>query len=393
MNYKFSHKLDGLKPSAIREILKYSSKSDVIPFSAGNPPSEAFPINDIQKITNDILKNKPVAALQYGVSEGYEKLRNYLKEDLSNRFDINCDNDVIIVSGAQQAIDLVTRTFCNCGDVVICENPTFIGAITAFKSNNVNLVGVNLENNGVDVEKLEKAFKQNPNAKIFYTIPNFQNPTGITTSEEKRACIYNLAKKYGVIVLEDNPYGDLRFDDEDINPIKSLDDEGIVIYVGSFSKIFSPGLRVGYISAKNKITQKLVILKQANDVHTNLLSQITVFDFLTKYDIKAHINKLKKLYKHKYDLMNNCINKYIKGYKLNYIKPKGGLFIWLELPESIDMLDFCNKAIKDHSVALIPGNVFYIGQNIKSNAFRANYSAPSDSQIECGIKIIGNMLK
>ena len=231
MNYNFADAMTGLKASAIREILKFTSDPSVISFAAGNPAPEAFPSDEIAQISKELLENNPISALQYSITEGYTPLRECMKAYLKEKLSVGSDSDeLIIVSGAQQGIELSTKVLCNKGDTVICENPSFIGSLNAFKSYGVNLVGVEMESDGINVEKLEQELKTQKNVKFIYLIPNFQNPTGITMSSEKRKAVYKLAQKYDVIILEDNPYGEIRFDGEDIPNIKTLDTDGRVIY-------------------------------------------------------------------------------------------------------------------------------------------------------------------
>ena len=273
MDYKFSDKVSGLKASAIREILKYTSDPEVISFAAGNPAPEAFPKEAIAEISAELLKNDPVLALQYSITEGYTPLRDYLKNWMSEK---NCFHpefdDLVITSGGQQANELSCKVLLNEGDTLLCESPSFIGSLNAFRSYNVNLKGIDMEEDGINLEKLENALKTEPNVKILYLIPNFQNPTGRTMSFAKRKAVYELACKYDFIILEDDPYGELRFAGETIPSIKSLDTEGRVIYSSTFSKLISPGFRTGYVSAPAAIIQKIVVCKQVSDVHSNIWS-------------------------------------------------------------------------------------------------------------------------
>lgn len=393
MNYNFSNRVSQLKPSAIREILKYTSDPEVISFAAGNPSAEAFPSELISKISSDILKSDPIAALQYSITEGYTPLRDSLKKWMGER---NCFNseidDLIITSGAQQSNELACKIFCSDGDTLICEAPSFIGSLNAFKSYNVNIQGVDVEDDGIDLNKLEDVLKKNPSSKMIYLIPNFQNPTGNTMSFEKRKAVYELAVKYDLIILEDNPYGDLRFKGEDVPSIKSLDREGRVIYSGTFSKILAPGLRVGYASAPKEIIQKMVVCKQVSDVHTNIWAQQICDRFLKEADLDSHFAKLKSIYKSKCELMQKCIKENFSA-DIKVTDPEGGLFIWATLPEKTDMMSFCTKAVEQYKVAVVPGTAFMISENDKTNSFRLNFSTPSSAQIEEGCRILGKLTK
>lgn len=392
MNYSFSDKVTGLKASAIREILKFTAFPDVISFAAGNPAPEAFPTEAVKEITARVLSENPIAALQYSITEGYTPLRDTLKKRLASQNCFNADiDDLIITSGGQQGNELSCKVFLNEGDTLICESPSFIGSINSFKSYNVNLVGVEMDSEGIDLEKLEDAIKNNKNVKVIYLIPNFQNPTGKCMSYERRKAVYKLAQKYDVVILEDNPYGEIRFEGEHIPSIKSFDTDGRVIYVGSFSKILAPGIRVGFVSAPKEIIQKIVVCKQVADVHTNILAQIIADEFLNKYDIDAHLEKIRAIYRNKCKLMLSEIDKNFSK-KITVTRPQGGLFIWATLPDGCDMMGFCKKAVET-KVAVVPGNAFTIHETDPINSFRLNFSTPTDEQLVNGCEILGKMSK
>lgn len=393
MDYIFSDKVAGLQASAIREILKFTADPQVISFAAGNPAPEAFPVQKISEISADILSNNPVAALQYSLTEGHTPLRNMLKESLEEKgcFNPSAD-DLIITSGAQQANELSCKVLCNNGDTILCESPSFIGSLNSFRSYDVKLEGIEQEEDGINIEKLENALKTGKNIKLLYVIPNFQNPTGRTMSLEKRKAVYALAQKYNIIILEDNPYGDLRFEGEDIPPIKSMDTDGRVIYSRTFSKILAPGLRVGYVSAPKPIIQKIIVCKQVSDVHTNIWAQLVCERFLKECDINEHLSGLRKIYKHKCSLMLSCIEKEFSS-KIKVTKPQGGLFIWATLPSDCDMMNFCTRAVQEYKTAVVPGTAFMINDDDKTTSFRLNFSTPTDEQIAEGCKKIGKLSK
>jgi len=391
MDYIFSDKISSLKPSAIREILKATSDPGVIPLAAGNPSAEAFPVEEVKKITEEILKEDPILALQYGVTEGYNPLRELISSYMKEKYNIGKESDsIIITAGAQQIMDLTTKVLLNEGDTVICEAPSFIGSLNCFRSYNAKLCGVEVEADGINVEKLEEALKTEKNVKFIYTIPNFQNPSGVTMSLEKRKKVNELAKKYNVLILEDNPYGDLRVSGEHLPSIKSFDEDGIVIYGGSFSKILSPGIRVGYVIANEKLIAKMTVGKQATDVHTPMLTQLIVYKWMKEYDFEKHIEKICGIYKSKLELMCDNIDKHF-GDKVTYVRPEGGLFVWCRLRDDIDMLSFCAEAVKN-KVAVVPGTAFMMNADDKTQCFRMNFSTPSDEKIVKGIEILGNIL-
>ena len=393
MDYIFSDKVSSLQPSVIREILKFTSDPEVISLAAGNPAPDAFPVEEIRRITADILEKNPIAALQYSVTEGYTPLRNRLKERMKKAdcFDENSD-ELIITSGAQQANELACKVLLNEGDTLFCEAPSFIGSLNAFKSYNVNLVGIPMEEDGMKLDALEEALRTANKPKLIYIIPNFQNPTGLCTSLEKRKTIYELAKKYGVMILEDNPYGDIRFAGENIPSIKTMDKDGIVIYSRTFSKTLAPGLRVGYVSAPKPVIQKMVVCKQVSDVHTNIMAQMICDEYLKNYDMDAHLEEIRAVYRHKCGLMLDEIDKNFSR-KITVTKPEGGLFIWATLPEGSDMMGFCNTAVQKYKVAVVPGTAFLIHETDRTSSFRLNFSTPTDEQLIKGCEILGKLSK
>ncbi len=392
MEYIFSDRVNSLKPSAIREIFKYASDPQVVSLSAGNPAPDAFPSKEIADISARLLNENPIDALQYSVTEGYIPLRNHLKQYMKEKHNIGTEKDeLIITSGAQQIMDLATKSLCNEGDVIICEAPSFIGSLNSFRSYNAKLVGVPVESDGINIDILEEKLKSEKNIKFIYVIPNFQNPSGVTMSFEKRKAVYNLAKKYGTLILEDNPYGDLRYSGEYVPSIKSLDTDGIVIYAGSFSKVISPGMRVGWCVAPAPIVQKMVVCKQGQDVHTNIWSQLVAYEYITKYDFEAHLEKLRNLYRKKAQFMMDLLDEHLAPY-VTYDKIDGGLFIMCKLPDYIDMVDFCKEAVK-RKVCVVPGNAFLTDENDECHTFRVNFSTPTDQQLEKGVRILGELVK
>ncbi|MBQ3230321.1 MAG: PLP-dependent aminotransferase family protein [Clostridia bacterium] len=390
MEYIFSDKVRDMKPSAIREIFKSLSDPSVISFAAGNPSPLSFPVDKMHAIANEIFENEASIAFQYGITEGYPRLREQVRARLSDRFNTGtADDEVIITTGGQQGIDLCAKVLCNEGDTVICENPSFIGALNAFRSYNTNLVGIDLEPDGMNIEALENALKANPNTKIIYVIPTFQNPAGICTSLEKRKAILALAEKYNVLILEDNPYGELRFAGNDIPTIKSLDKSGHVLYCSSFSKILSAGMRIGFVCGPKELVQKIVVVKQVNDVHTNLFFQMVASKFIDKYGLDDHIAFIRNLYRDKCNLMLSELDKHI-GDKAVYTRPEGGLFIWLTV-KGADGDELAKRAIAN-KVAVVTGTSFNPIQGGPSDSVRLNYSTPSDEQIVEGVKRLAAVL-
>lgn len=392
MEYTFSDRTNNLKPSAIREIFKYASDPSVVSLSAGNPSPDAFPIKELEEISARLFKEKPIELLQYSITEGYAPLRSYLLKYMKEKYNIGTENDdILITTGAQQIMDFATKSLVNEGDVIITEAPSFIGSLNTFRSYNARLVGVEVESDGMNMEKLEQALQSNNNVRFIYTIPNFQNPSGVTMSLEKRRKLYELAKKYSVLIVEDNPYGDLRYSGEFLPAIKTMDSENIVLYAGSFSKVVSPGMRVAYVIAPQQIIQKMTVCKQGSDVHTNIWSQMVCYEFMTKYDFEKHLENLRTIYRKKAQFCMDLLDKYCVP-NITYDKIDGGLFIWCKLPKNVNMLDFCKKAI-ENKVCVVPGNAFLTDENQVSHGFRINFSTPTDEQLEKGIRILGELAK
>lgn len=390
MEYTFAERVKALQPSAIREILKATADPEIIPFAAGNPDTAAFPVEEVQALSARILGENPITALQYGVTEGYAPLRERVSKYMHEKHNIGRDFDnLIITSGATQVMDLATKSLCNFGDIIICETPSFIGSLNCFRSYGVKLLGVPVEADGMNMDILEEKLKQNKNVRFIYTIPNFQNPSGATMSLQKRKRLYELAKQYGVLILEDNPYGDLRVAGEHIPPIKSFDEDGIVIYAGSFSKVFAPGVRVAYTIAPAPIVAKMTVCKQGQDVHTPVFNQMLVNEWMATTDFEAHIEKIRGIYRRKLNLMCDLIDETLGDF-VQYVRPEGGMFVWCALPARVDMMDFCNKAVQN-KVAVVPGSAFTVEPEETTNCIRMNFTTPSDESIVKGMEILGKL--
>ena len=392
MDYAFADRVSNLKPSAIREILKFTSQPGYIPFSAGNPAPEAFPAADIARLSADLFAMHPIDALQYSITEGYPPLREHLTAYMKEQHHVGRDFDqILITSGANQVMELTAKILCNQGDVVICENPSFIGSLNAFRSYGLTLRGVEMDADGMNMEALEQALQEEKRARFIYTIPNFQNPTGITMSYEKRKRLYALAKKYGVLILEDNPYGDTRFAGTDVPTVKSLDEDGLVIYCGSFSKVLAPGIRVGYAIAPGPVFSKLVVCKQVADVHTNIWAQIMAYRFMTECDFEGHLKRNQALYGQKARYTMKLMDEHLAPY-VTYQPIEGGLFLWCRLPDGVDMNAFCKEAV-NRKVATVPGSAFLMDESKPCQCFRINYSTPTDAQIQKGMEILGGLVR
>jgi len=396
MNVKISERMAGLNPSTIREMHKYTSKPGVISFAAGGPSPEMYPVREMAAIAAELFESSGPALFQYGTSEGFPPLREALRARLLEKYGAGRDyDDLIVVHGGQQVIDLTCKCLCNEGDTVICESPSFIGALNTFRSYRLKLAGIPMDSGGMDMDALETALKTEKNVRFIYTIPDFQNPMGVTLTLERRRRLYELACRYDVMILEDNPYFELRYTGPHVPLIKSLDTEGRVIFAGSVSKVIAPGLRVGYLLAQEELVKKMVVAKQIADVHTNLPIQMFVDSYIRKYDLDAHIGEAIDLYKRKRDCMISRIRALFPP-EISCTEPNGGLFIWFDMPEGLSGSDFTEYALKKN-VACVPGATFDLAEDRRNRGVRMNFTVPSFEQIERGIEIlagcIGDFLK
>ncbi len=387
----FADRVKPMKGSAIREMFKRMADPEIISLAGGNPAAELFPADELSKIAGKILMTSPTLALQYGTTDGYSKMKDCAKSRAEKVDSFKDGDEILIMTGANQGIDLTAKAILNKGDKVIVEDPSFIGSLNAFRSYECELVGVEVENDGMDMDKLEEALKNNSGVKFIYTIPTFQNPTGTTMSLEKRKRMLELASKYDILILEDNPYGDLRFSGEDVPTIKSLDTEGRVIYAGSFSKILSPGMRLGYIVGPAQLCEKIEMLKQVNDVHTPMITQLMCVEFMKKYNIDKYIEKNRDLYGKKCKVMLDTMEETFPKGKVEWTVPEGGIFLWCTCPGIEDITPIVDACL-EKKVAIVPGSNFAVDITAPSNKFRLNYSAVEQAKIEEGVRRLGAVL-
>ena len=386
-----ANRMKNLQPSDIRVVGKLIAENPgTISFAGGLPDPKLFPSEEIRALTDKILKENADVALQYGFTLGRTLLREQVAK-LMLREGVNATLDnIIITTGSQQALTLSTMVYLNPGDVIITENPSYLGALAAFDPYETKYIGVNGDEDGMYMDELENVLKNTENVKMIYVIPNFQNPTGRTWSTEKRKQLLDIANKYGLIILEDNAYGEIRYEGDRLPSIKSFDAEGRVIHLGSFSKVLSPGLRIGWACADKNIIPKLELVKYGCDLQSAELTQMQVEKFLSNYDIDEHLAKINKVYKHRRDLMLEVIiNEFPKEAKYYY--PKGGMFVWVDLPSYINTRELLKKAV-EKKVAFVPGGSFY-PQNDCERSLRLNFSTMEDDKIIYGMKILAQLIK
>jgi len=390
----YSDRAGKMRKSVIRELLKVTQDPEIISFAGGLPNPKSFPIQELEKVFDYVMENHGETALQYGTTQGLKELRQSIAERAC-KDGIDCDEEnIIIVSGSQQALDTVGKVFLNPGDTALVGLPTYLGGINAFRSYESNLEGIPLDQNGmrVDVleEKIKGLLKDDITPKFIYTVPTFQNPAGVIMPEKRRKQLIDIANQYDLIIVEDDPYGKLRYDTSAIKPIKAFDDEGRVIYMSTFSKILSPGFRLAWTIASPELTRKMIICKQALDLCTNTFTQFLAWEFMRRGSLDLHIMKICELYKPKRDMMIDAMKKYFpEGYTC--YKPKGGMFAWVTLPEGIDTETMFLDSIKE-KVAYVHGKAFHVDGG-GDRSMRLNFSYSTDEQIQEGMKRLATVIK
>jgi DNA-binding transcriptional MocR family regulator len=391
MNIRLAERMSQVKPSAIRELLMLGADPSIISFGGGYPDASLFPLDRLESVFRTAIVENGSDTLQYTVSSGSPKLREQVAARMT-RGGVDCGaENVLILQGAQQGLDLVAKMLVDKGDVIITENPTFLGALIAFNPCEPRYATVRMDEDGMDMDELERTLARNPGAKLLYTVPDFQNPTGVTLSLERRKRLVELANKFDFVILEDTPYREIRYQGEPLPPIKSFDTQGRVIYLGSFSKILAPGLRLGWAVASEEIIQQLGLLKLAADTQCSTLNMAAVSLFLDTYDIDEHIAALRQTYRRKKDLMLDTIRRTFPQ-DVAFTEPSGGLFTWLTFPEGFDTTRFmAEHALPEARVAYVPGATFFPLQQ-EANHARLSYSTQTDEAIVKGITALGRLL-
>lgn len=388
----YSRRMDGVRPSAIRDLLRLGADPEIISFGGGYPDPNLFPIKELQEVYSDLLVPERADALQYTTSNGLPELREQVAKRLTNDGMPCTADDVLIVQGGQQGLDLAAKLVVNPGDTIITENPTFLGALIAFAPTEPKYASVHTDDFGMDTNHLAEVLAANPNAVMIYTIPDFQNPTGGTLSLERRHHLIELANKFNIFVVEDTPYRELRFAGTSLPTLKSMDTQGRVLHLGSFSKILSPSMRLGWALASPEILEKLSLLKLAADTQNSTLNMNATLEYLRRYNIDEHLEKVRPVYRHKRDLMAATMVEAFPS-EVTFTKPEGGLFTWLTFPKEFDATKFMKEIlIPQGKVAFVPGATFFPVEQ-ESNHARFSFSGISDERLVKGISILGELLK
>ena len=391
MNFPIAERMERMKASEIRELLKLTAQPDIISFAGGLPAPELFPVEEIAKVSHDLVMKEGRQLLQYATTEGRPTLRAKIAKRMADKYHTEVAvDDILITTGSQQCLDFVGKLFINPGDVVLCESPSYLGALNAFNAYQPVFKEVPTDNGGLIPEELDKILESTPNCKFIYVIPDFQNPTGRTWSMERRLKFKEVVNKHNLPVVEDNPYGELRYEGVILPSLKSLDTKGLVMFLGTFSKIFCPGLRLGWIAAEHELLDKFVMIKQSADLHTSNFDQGVADAYMEQYDLDEHVKDIVALYKHRRDLILECMEKEFPA-GTEWTHPEGGLFLWLTFPEGVSALNVFQKCIAQ-KVAGVIGDAFY--PNDKTDrSMRINFSNMPDERIVEGIKRMGKAIR
>ena len=387
---KFAQRMKGMQASDIREIGKLTADPSVISFAGGVPDPDFFPLTELGEIAGRIIEKDGKAALQYNTTQGYSPLREKIA-DRMQKMDISVSaDDIMIISGSQQGIDLCGRVFLDEGDGVVCESPSYSGALNAFSAYMPEFIEISTTGHGMHMDELEHTLSSQRNIKLIYVIPDFQNPTGRTWSLEKRKQLIALSNRFELPIIEDDPYSSFRFAGARIPALKSLDTENRVIYLGTFSKALCPGLRIGWVAAGHDVLNKIEIVKQAADIHSNSMAQREIDQYLERNDLDQHVARITSVYGKRKVLMTEAMEQYFPKV-CRWTDPEGGIFIWVELPEQINARQVLYRAI-EAKVAFIPGGGFFPNSQ-KENTMRLSFAAMTEDKITEGIKRLGNIIK
>ncbi len=389
MSNLFAKRMEKVPKSFIREILKFTQSPDVISFAGGLPNPRFFPVEEVKKSTVKVLEEHGAQALQYSTTEGHLPLREFICDYYKRKKNLKVSPDeILITNGAQQGIALLCKTFLNKGEKVILERPAYLGAIQAISFYEPDFHSVDVDDDGINIEQLEKKYRNN-DIKLLYSVVNFSNPTGITYSLEKRKSIAKVLEKYDTLFLEDDPYFEWRYEGEHLPSVKTFLNRNVIM-IGSFSKIVSPGFRIGWICAPKELMEKINIAKQAADLHSSTFAQYVLHQYLTDYDVEVHLTKLRKVYNSQKNKMIESIEKYFPE-DVKFTRPQGGMFLWVEMPSHISARDLL-ALVLPQKLAFVPGDTMFV-DGTGLNTMRLNYTNSSEEKIEKGIKILGDSMK
>ncbi len=388
---RFAKRLDQMDGSDIGDLLRLIARPDIISFAGGLPAAELFPVEELKQAGIAVMEEMGTVACQYSSAEGLPELRQKIAERMEAKNNIHTSADqILITSGSQQGLDFAARVFIDKGDVILVESPSYLGAIEAFKASEPTFIEVPTDDGGMIMEELDKILATTENVKMIYVIPDFQNPTGRTWSLERRTEFMEIVNKYEVPVIEDNPYGELRFENDNMPALKSLDTKGLVVYLGTLSKIMVPGFRLGWVCAEDEILSKFNAMKQGADLQTSTLTQLQANKYMDLNDLDEHVRKIREVYKHRRDVMMQAMKEYFPT-EAKFTYPDGGLFTWVELPSYINTKEMALQCL-EKKVAYVPGGSFFPNGG-KNNCFRMNYSCMADEKIIEGVKVLAEVIR
>lgn len=388
---RYAKRMEQLTNSDIGELLKLIAQPDIISFAGGLPAAELFPVEQLRQACNRVMDEVGRVACQYSATEGLPALREKIAQRMKDKNNIETDAEhILVTSGSQQGLDFSGRVFLDKGDVVLMESPSYLGAINAFKACEPTFMEVPTDDDGMVMEELEKILQTTENVKMIYVIPDFQNPTGRTWSLERRHKFMEIINKYEIPVIEDNPYGELRFENENMPALKSLDTKGLVVFLGTFSKILVPGYRLGWVCASDEILAMYNFIKQGADLQTPTITQLEVNAYMDMFDLDAHVDTIRDLYRHRRDVMMQAMEENFPK-EAKFTHPDGGLFTWVELPDYINTRDMALQCLQK-KVAYVPGGSFFPNGG-QENCFRMNYSCMPDEKIVEGVKAIAEVIR
>lgn len=403
-NHRYAQRMQNMGSSIIRELLKLTQDPEIISFAGGLPAPEVFPVEAFQVAMERVLRSEGPCALQYSATEGYQPLREWIVSYMA-RYGIEAKTEnILITSGSQQALDLIGKVMINPGDLILTEQPTYLGALQAWRAYQAEYTSIPVDQDGLRTELLEEALCGGP--KFMYILPNFQNPAGVTLTLERRRFLVDIADIYGIPIVEDDPYGELRYEGEHVTPLVVLDADkqkkdpeygdgigfirGNVIYVSTFSKTLAPGLRLAWIVAPAEVIGRCVSAKQGMDLHTGTLVQMAAYELIKDGFLEQHVRRIREVYGNRRNVMLEALSEHFPA-GTKWTRPQGGLFLWVTLPEEIDTLELMPKAL-EYKVAYVPGSAFY-AQDALNNTFRLNFSNAQPAQIEEGIRRLGRLLE
>ena len=386
-----AERMEGVRASEIRELLKFTARSEVISFAGGLPAPELFPVREIEAAAVSALDHEGARVLQYSTTEGDPRLREIIAARMNRvRGTSRTADEVLVTAGSQQGLDLSGKIFLDAGDVVLCESPTYIGAIQALRIFQPRFIEVPTDDDGMIIEALARRLAAEPRARVIYVVPDFQNPTGRRWSTERRRALLEAAAHHPVVVIEDSPYAELAFDGPPLPAIQSLDEHGQVVYLGTFSKTFCPGLRLGWVAGPKELVDKYVLVKQGADLHTSTLPQRLLQLYLDRHDFDAHIQRIRTLYHRRRNVMLEAMDRFFPP-GVRYTRPQGGLFLWVELPEQLNARDLLTASLAEN-VAFVPGGAFFPNGG-HEHTIRLNFSNMPEERIREGIQRLARVIR